>query len=1415
MIKQLNALFAGAVVLSGLSSMAQPVGQWDFNSATLAPTVGTAALDYLTPETQPGVTFGTTTTFGIANIGGAVANVAKVEGWTTPNGLKMPVTADANGGGSLVNQWTYAADILFPAGSDLKWRALLETDGRVIEADAEFFVNGANGLGIAGNYSGKVTPDAWHRIVIAVDMSVNTIYKYIDGVLVGVQSGGNAPAGGPDGRFALSPGGMAELFTDNDGETAPGYVNSIQLYNRALNAGEVASLGGSTAAGLPTTLGPTPAYIESSTPGFGAVDVAYLPEIHVNFNAGASTVPVGSLQLLLDSKPVAATISGTSPAYTLDFTVTEALEPNQAHSVGVVFTENGTKKTNSFSFVVANYQKVTLPEPFLIETFDLVAEGSIPAGWTRTNRTDIIANSNFEDLDNLNSNSYLDWTVISAERAQGLKSRIFNINTVVLNGVVQDTLATGNFVYAESDVRGGNQVQVLFSKDFDLTGKKNVFIAFSSLYEQNQDNINSLEYSIDEGATWLPALYMIDKQDAGGDIKFFPDGSVDAVTSLTIVPGGSAYNLPYGAFIGAPITQALAPYISGRVNDDSRESKRIEVIRLFKADNQPKVRLRFMQAGTASWYWGVDNVGFYSIPEPKIIFSPSPVTVNFDATATFKVTASGDATLAYQWLKDGAPISGATGDTLTLTHVTGASTADYSVVVTNLLGSATSGSARLTVLLSPVIAVAPQPVLASVGAPFALEVEARGQAPFTYQWYKGVDPIDGATGSSFVKTVSVLGDAGDYTVKITNPAGNITTAPVKVTILPQIPITQDLVAHYTFDADANDSSGRANHGTPEVQPEIVDGALPAYTTDLKQIGGGSLRILDGQHIALGQPEDFNFGSDVNFTFSMWIHGTNASAWTGDPSFLGNKNWASGGNVGYTIAAQGSGAWKWNSAGDGGIRRDLGNYPGLADNTFHNVIVSVDRTGLIYIYVDGILRGTQSVVGDGSYDSLPLYIGQDGTGRYGFNNDLGAHFIGVHIDDVGIWRRLITPQEAASIFVNGKAGKDLTQANGQAIILAPTINTQPLGGVVSVGGSITLTATAGGTAPFTYEWKKGATVVGASKSLTLSSVTTAAAGDYTLTVANSAGSIVSSPAKVSVVSGPISDGLVAHLKFDGTYADATGRGNNGTAVGTPTFDAGKFGQAVTTTITADNAGDKYVTLGKPADLNFGESDFSVSMWINYTTATSDPPFVSNKDWDSSSNIGWGIFAQNGGNPRINATGTPRGSGNRYDTSATPSIRDGNWHNVVVSFARGNVTSTYIDGVPVAKGALVITGSVDAGFDVNIGNDGTGSYGGTTMTAKIDDVAFWRRALSAQEAETIAFAPGDISTLSPVTAQLKIAAAVRVGDQLNLTVTGASGTARLEKRDSLSAGAWTDVGPITAGATSITISGNTGFFRIVNP
>ena len=72
----------------------------------------------------------------------------------------------------------------------------------------------------------------------------------------------------------------------------------------------------------------------------------------------------------------------------------------------------------------------------------------------------------------------------------------------------------------------------------------------------------------------------------------------------------------YGDGIAAAITQALGRFVAPRANDDSVEGKQFEIYRLPLASGKSDVRLRFSQLGTGSWYFGVDNLGFYDVSAP-------------------------------------------------------------------------------------------------------------------------------------------------------------------------------------------------------------------------------------------------------------------------------------------------------------------------------------------------------------------------------------------------------------------------------------------------------------------------------------------------------------------------------------------------------------------------------------------------------------------------------------------------------------------------------------------------------------------------------------------------------------------------------------------------------------------------------
>jgi len=81
------------------------------------------------------------------------------------------------------------------------------------------------------------------------------------------------------------------------------------------------------------------------------------------------------------------------------------------------------------------------------------------------------------------------------------------------------------------------------------------------------------------------------------------------------------------------------------------------------------------------------------VVKPSSSFNSQSVYVN--ASATFTVTATGDAPLLYQWRRDGAELPGQTNKTLKISATQPADEGNYDVVVSNASGSVTSYGARL------------------------------------------------------------------------------------------------------------------------------------------------------------------------------------------------------------------------------------------------------------------------------------------------------------------------------------------------------------------------------------------------------------------------------------------------------------------------------------------------------------------------------------------------------------------------------------------------------------------------------------------------------------------------------------------------------------------------------------------------
>jgi hypothetical protein len=415
-----------------------------------------------------------------------------------------------------------------------------------------------------------------------------------------------------------------------------------------------------------------------------------------------------------------------------------------------------------------------------------------------------------------------------------------------------------------------------------------------------------------------------------------------------------------------------------------------------------------------------------------------------------------------------------------------------------------------------------------------------------------------------------------------------------------------------------------------------------------------------------------------------------------------------------------------------------------------------------------------------------------------------------------------------------------------VLTVPELVSQPVSELADVGATVTFAPVAMGGRPMSFRWYRDSVLLdgASSNALTLSPVHPGDAGNYQLVVGNSYGAVTSRVARLNVSARHLTNGLVLHLNFDGQLNDSSGRGNHAAyafsgpnAKPSPTFVAGRIGQAFQFTTTSDGQRFEYATLGYPPDLQLGaEDDFSVSLWVNYSTQGGDLPFLSNKDWDKSHKPGWAITTQGGGNFRLNASGPNRGA-DFFTTATTPVIRNAAWHHLLICFQRTDGSRsawvyTYVDGALVNRTAMSLSGTVDTlalpfsyasprvskqtSWALNIGQDGTGVYfdkgGASAIGAKMDDLGIWRRALSAEEARAIFVAGRAGLDLSQAVVPPRLFISQADGF-ISLSWSGDPGN-QVETTTDLTSGAWMPLpGVANTNAVSLPVGDQPAYFWVV--
>jgi alpha-tubulin suppressor-like RCC1 family protein len=543
----------------------------------------------------------------------------------------------------------------------------------------------------------------------------------------------------------------------------------------------------------------------------------------------------------------------------------------------------------------------------------------------------------------------------------------------------------------------------------------------------------------------------------------------------------------------------------------------------------------------------------YATP-PAVLVQPVSQEVVVSNNATLTVVAGGTEPLNYQWylngvaLTDNARLSGSATSTLSISNVLTSDGGTYTVVVSNLLGTATSAGAVLSVVVPPRITVPPAGRAAVLGQPVSFSVTASG-TPLYYQWQLNSADIPGATNSTYAIGAVGTNDLGIYHLVVSNLGGVAVSADAQ--------LTRGQIAVW----------GRNDYGQTVVPPEL---------TNVVMVAGGGAGSAAGHSLAL----------KADGTVVAW--GWNVNGQTNVPASATNVVAVAAGGM-HSLALRADGrviAWGSNSSGQTNVPTTLSNVVAVAAGYYHSLVLRAD--GKVVAWGDNAYGQTSvptnliGVVAIGSGVLHSLAVCADGTvvawgnyGSYGQTNvppnatnvvaavgglqnslalrangtvvswgtntvvtsltniiagltnatGIGAgesYYVALRADGTVLaWGSNAYGQTNTPAYVNNA----VAVAGGGSHVLAligegrPILTRQPVGGSSWVGRNFTLTAAAAGTVPLYYQWQfNGADIPGATNlTLALSSLALTNAGNYQLVVSNALGTAASIPAPLTVLS----------------------------------------------------------------------------------------------------------------------------------------------------------------------------------------------------------------------------------------------------------------------------------------------------------
>jgi alpha-tubulin suppressor-like RCC1 family protein len=507
------------------------------------------------------------------------------------------------------------------------------------------------------------------------------------------------------------------------------------------------------------------------------------------------------------------------------------------------------------------------------------------------------------------------------------------------------------------------------------------------------------------------------------------------------------------------------------------------------------------------------------------------------------LTATGTPTPTFQWRKNGAPISGATGASFSIASVQTTDAGSFDCVATNTAGAANSTPAMLIVL--PAFTTQPQSQVIAAGSNATLTSAASGAPPLTYQWKRNGLPVAGATAASYTITGAVsVRDDGWYQLIATNASGaatsatvfvNVATGPTQIVAWGGNTEGETSVPGGLTDAIAGGAGGahavalRAN-GTVVAWGRNAEGqaTVPGGLTNVVGVSAGIAHTValksDGTVVAWGA-NDYGQSSvpgglsgvvsvaaggyhtvalKADGTIVAW--GDNSSGQITIPAALVNVIAIAAGGA-HTVALRANGtvvAWGYNGSGQATVPGGLSNISDIAAGYYHTVALKADGTVVAW----GWSGYAQASVPAG----LSAIAGVSAGGTHSVAERLDGTVVAWGDNSSGQTR---VPAGSTKVF-RLAAGGDHTVALRDARIL-PVIATQPANQSVLAAQPATFSVVATGTPAPTWQWRKNGAAIGGAinASYTIAATVVADAGSYDVLVTNSLGTVTSAAAALTI------------------------------------------------------------------------------------------------------------------------------------------------------------------------------------------------------------------------------------------------------------------------------------------------------------